>query len=60
MDKQKRDTEETDWLQQWIVPEEERRRYTSLPSDSNHRRFRSSNVIDLAAWRNKAPARDQT
>jgi hypothetical protein len=59
MDTLKQDTQDTDWLQQWVIPEEEKERligwrHTDLhPHPSPYRRFRSSNVIDLVARRKK-------
>jgi len=42
--------EKPNWLLQWVVPEEDRWRYTSMPNNSVYRRFRSRNIVDLAAW----------
>jgi hypothetical protein len=60
MDTQKPDAQDTDWLQQWVVPEEEKDRWIwwryAEFNPSPYRRFISPNVIDLVARRKKLRA----
>jgi hypothetical protein len=42
-----------DWLRQWTIPEEDRRKHTSLPWTGGYRWFRSANVIPIEQWRKK-------
>jgi hypothetical protein len=42
-----------DWLRQWAVPEEDRRKHTSLPWTGGFRWFRSLNIIPIERWRKK-------
>ena len=39
--------EEQAWLRQFVIPEEQRRRFTSMPWQGEYRWFQSPNVICL-------------
>jgi hypothetical protein len=52
MTEPKTNDDEDAWLRQWVVPEEDRRQYTSTPN-SGYRWFRSANVVDLETVRRK-------
>jgi hypothetical protein len=45
--------EDEDWLRQWTVPEEDRRKHTSLPWTGGYRWFRSPNVVPIEQWPKK-------
>ena len=46
-------SDDGEWLLQWVVPEEDRRAYTSTPNGGGYRRFRAANVVCLETWRRK-------
>jgi hypothetical protein len=51
LEKARKFDEEQSWLRQFVIPEEDRHLFTSMPWRSEYRRFRSTNVIPLERYR---------
>jgi hypothetical protein len=53
------ETEDEAFLRTLVLPEEERRRFTSVPYTGGWRWFKSPNVVDLVAYRAKTKDKDR-
>jgi hypothetical protein len=43
--------EEEQFLRQFVIPEEDRHRFTTVPWTGEYRWFRSANIVPLEHWR---------
>jgi hypothetical protein len=53
------ETEDEAFLRSLVLPEEERRRFTSVPYSGGWRWFKSPNVVDLVTYRAKIKDKDR-
>jgi hypothetical protein len=54
-DRSVKEAEEEAFWREWVLPEEDRNRYTSEPWNGEFRWFRSSNVVCLERYRRSKP-----
>lgn len=53
------ESEDEAFLRSLVLPEEERRRFTSVPYSGGWRWFKSPNVVDLVTYRAKTKDKDR-